>query len=81
MTYELVVVREEYNHDIDKKIQEVIGQSCHSAGYGFGERDMQFSFDTEEEADAAVERLGLANLGFEFQAWIDVWDGENEDEL
>lgn len=47
-------------HDFDTlsaKVEKAAGQECDAAGYGFGGRDMEFSFKTLKLAKQAAERI------------------------
>jgi hypothetical protein len=47
-------------HQIDHRLEQAIGRPSDSGGCGFGVRDGQWEFDTQEEADAALIRVGKA---------------------
>jgi len=39
--------------ELQDEIEKAIGKRCHSSGCGFGYRDFQIPFETEEEAKVA----------------------------
>lgn len=57
----------------DQKIKDLVGRGTSSSGMGFGCRDMQFSFDTKDEAKTARMILEGA-LGKEFSLDVIRWE-------
>lgn len=49
-------------HDIDhdEAVEKLIGREADSAGAGYGVRDLEWEFDTEEEAVQAAGRVQAA---------------------
>lgn len=42
---------------VDREIYAALGKLDHSRGYGFGRRDLQFKYKTEEDAKAAQAKI------------------------
>jgi len=51
---------------INETAEAAVGRTSDSAGTGFGMRDMQWVFESEEEAKAAKARLEATNLALEY---------------
>jgi hypothetical protein len=45
-------------NSVNDRLKKAVGKDSDSAGTGFGVRDSQWNFDTEEEAEAARQRVG-----------------------
>jgi len=46
-----------FTENLDSDIIESAGVDCDGSGYGFDIRDLGFTFDSAEEANAAAERV------------------------
>ena len=55
--YNLVAVYVGYDTDKDKMIRKIVGRDNNGSGFGFGERDLGFSFFTKPAAERAKARL------------------------
>jgi hypothetical protein len=52
--------------ELSEKLLELVGKNCVSAGYDFGGvRDMDWEFETEDEAIQALARLKTSGITFE----------------
>ena len=79
MRYKLYVVYDLNEHDfgsLDKKIREAVGKYSDGSGAGFGERDIDWSFDTEKEMTAALARVIGLRLKH-CQASTDIYEDED----
>jgi hypothetical protein len=45
-------------YQIDDRLTKAVGSNSVSSGCGFGVRDTQWEFDTEAEAEAALQAIG-----------------------
>lgn len=65
MTTKWVVVTsyQGYSSSFDSKLELVVGKLRDGSGFGMGWRDIEWLFDTEDEAIAASDRL--ASVGFQ----------------
>jgi hypothetical protein len=57
MQFRLEVIYEGYDPSLDTKIEKIVGRGFDGAGFGFGQRDMSFSFKTKKGRDNAQRRL------------------------
>jgi hypothetical protein len=74
MKFRLEVVYDGYAPSLDDKIEKVVKRSLDGAGFGFGQRDMSFSFKTKRARDNAMKRLADADLEIEYRSD----DGEDD---
>jgi hypothetical protein len=78
----------DFSMDLWEKANDVVhtavGFESSSAGTGFGVRDMQFYFDTEDDAKAAgkrvIEALKTANLELSYCSTFEEGEDEEGDE-
>ena len=65
MTTKWVVVTsyQGYSSSLDSKLEMLVGKLRSGSGFGMGWRDIEWLFDSEDEADAASDRL--ASAGFQ----------------
>jgi hypothetical protein len=63
----------------DARLKRAIGTRSVSGGCGFGTRDGQWEFDTEEEAEAARDRVGRAFTERELE-YVSVYENDEDEE-
>lgn len=53
--------------ELQRDIEEAVGFECEASGAGFGSRDMEFAFVTQEEALQAQSRIwALDHIEYEY---------------
>jgi hypothetical protein len=73
--FELTVSYPWDGHWRDDPIIDAIGEESRSgSGVGFGYRDLNFVYPTQEAAETALKRLQKANVGFEYRWEIGRFD-------
>ena len=66
-------------YQIDERLTKAVGPNSVSSGCGFGVRDTQWEFDTEEEAEAALQKIGKAFAEKELD-YANIYENDEEEE-
>lgn len=77
--YELTITYEanKPNYAFEREICDILGTSTYDAGFGFGERDMEFMFNDFQSASLAKD-LALKIEGIEVHGITEIEDDEDE---
>lgn len=63
MSYTVVAMYTGFDYDRDESIERAARRKADGSGFGFGERDLSFTFVTKRGADNAVKRIHKVGKG------------------